>query len=206
MDRDDKQACAELIAAWGLYRDQGRWAELLATFAPDGEIAVSWFRGPFRDFVERCRQAFAAGGRSKHLIWPSTVRLNGDRAVAETSIAILVRQEIDGLLVDLTSQGRFLDRLERRERWMIIERAAIYEQDRLDPVEPSDAFDAMMKAADVAKFPAAYRYMAFRLLAAGRALALPVHCDGAAETGELYARYDSWLGDPTDDLQSRQSG
>jgi SnoaL-like domain len=194
MSLDDEQACAELIAAWGLYRDQGRWAELLSTFAPEGEIAVSWFRGRFRDFVARCRQAHAAGSRSKHLIWPPVVRLNGGRAVAETSIAILVRQDIEGVAADLTSYGRFLDRLERRDRWMIVERAAIYERDRLDPVEPSAAFDAMMQAADVAKFPAAYRYMAFRVLAAGRVLALPIHYDGAPETGALYARYDAWLG------------
>jgi hypothetical protein len=189
----DQHACAALIQAWGLYRDQGRWDELIATFAPEGEIAVSWFRGPFPDFVARCRQSFAAGNRSKHLIWPPNVRVAGRRAVAETSIAILVRQEIDGILCDLTSYGRFFDRLERRERWMIVERAAIYEQDRLDPVEPSEAFDRMMQAADVAKFPAAYRYMAFRVLAAGRSLALPIHCDGSAETAALYLRYNSWL-------------
>ena len=154
---------------------------------------MSWFRGPFADFVERCRQAYAAGNRSKHLIWPSVVRVNGDRALAETNVAILVRQTIDGVLCDLTSYGRFFDRLERRERWLIVERAAIYEQDRLDPVQPSEAFDAMMKTADVAKYPAPYRYMAFRVLAAGRALAEPVHRDGTAETDALYARYNAWL-------------
>ena len=121
------------------------------------------------------------------------VRLNGQRAVAESNIAILVRQAIDGVLVDLTSYGRFFDRLERRDRWVIIERAAIYEQDRLDPVAPSEAFDAMMKSADVAKFPAPYRYMAFRVLAAVRSLAEPVHCDGTAETAALRARYNAWL-------------
>ena len=193
MSLADKQACAELIQAWGLARDQGRWSELLSTFAPEGEIAVSWFRGPFVEFVERCRQSFAAGTRSKHLIWPSTVRTNGDRAVAETNIAILVRQSIDGVLLDLTSYGRFFDRLERRDRWMMVERAAIYEQDRLDPVEPSQAFAAMMQTADVAKFPAPYRYMAFRVLAADRSLASPIYCDDSAETIELYGRYAAWL-------------
>jgi hypothetical protein len=182
-----------MIQAWGHCRDQGRWAELLATFAPEGEIAVSWFRGSFADFVERCKQSFVAGNRSKHLIWPPVVRVRGERAVAESNIAILVRQSIDGVLVDLTSYGRFLDRLERRDRWLIVERAAIYEQDRLDPVEPSAAFDTMMRSADVAKFPSPYRYMAFRVLAAGRSLAEPVHRDGAAETTALQARYNSWL-------------
>lgn len=191
----DKQACAEVIQAWGLARDQGRWSELLATFAPEGEIGVSWFRGSFKDFVERCRQSFAAGTRSKHLIWPSVVRVNGDRAVAESNIAILVRQTIDGVPVDLTSYGRFFDRLERRERWMIVERAAIYEQDRLDPVQPSEAFATMMKNADVERFPPAYRYMAFRVLAAGRLLASPIYCDGMPETAALYDRYAAWLND-----------
>jgi SnoaL-like domain len=189
----DKYACAELIRAWGLYRDQGRWAELSATFAPEGEIAVSWFRGPFGAFVEQCRRSFAAGNRSKHLIWPSMVRIADRRAVAETNVAILVRQSIDGIPVDLTSYARFVDRLERRDRWMIVERAAVYEQDRLDPVQPSEAFNAMMRTADFARFPAAYRHMAFRVLAAGRALASPIHHDGAPETDALYARYDAWL-------------
>src|SRR5262245_56949010 len=191
----DQQACADVIQAWGFGRDQGRWSDLLATFAPEGEIAVSWFRGPFKDFVERCQKSFAAGVRSKHLIWPPLVRLNGARAVAETSVAILVRQTIEGVPVDLTSQGRFLDRLERRGRWMIVERAAIYERDRLDPVQPSPAFDALMQNAELEKFPEAYRYMAFRVLAAGRTLAEPVYRDGTSETDALYARYADWLGD-----------
>jgi hypothetical protein len=189
----DKSACAEVVQSWGQARDRGRWPELLATFAPKGEIAVSWFRGSFELFVDRCRTAYAAGNRSKHLIFPSLVRLNGGRAVAETNIVILVRQAIDGISCDLTSHGRFLDRMERRDRWVIVERTAIYEQDRLDPVQPSAAFDAMMRAADVKQYPAPYRYMAFRVLAAGRTLAPPVHCDGTPETDALYARCDDWL-------------
>ena len=190
MTIEDKHACAELIQAWGLYRDQRRWAELLSTFHPEGEIAVSWFRGPFTEFVEHCKR----GGPSKHLILPSVVRVAGERAVAETSIVILVRQKIDGIVADMASRGRFLDRLERRQAsWRIIERATIYEQDRLDPVEPSEAFDRMMSSAKASNHPEPYRYMAVRLAAAGRALAQPVHHDGAPHTSLLYARYEAWL-------------
>ena len=189
----DKHTCAEVILSWGLYRDQRRWPELISTFHPDGEIAVSWFRGPFTDFVEHCKR----GSPSKHLIMPPVVRVAGDRAVAETGIVILVRQVIDRLPVDMTSRARFLDRLERRQgEWRILERAAVYEQDRLDPVVPSEAFARMMQAADVAQYPEAYRYMAFRLAAGGRALAEPVHYDGAPHTRELQARYDAWLRRP----------
>lgn len=194
MSANDKQACAELIQLWGLCRDQGRWSDLLATFHPDGEIAVSWFRGPFPAFVERCRQSHDAGNRSKHLIWPPTVQVAGGRAVAETNIVILVRQVIEGIPVDLTSNARFLDRLERRgANWKILERAAIYERDRLDPVEPSAAFAALLQRSDAARYPEAYRYMAYRLAAAGRALAEPVFRDGSDATYALYARYQGWL-------------
>src|SRR5919198_6364327 len=86
MDANDKYACAQLIQAWGLYRDQGKWPQLLATFVPEGEIAVSWFSGSFREFVDRCQQSFEAGHRSKHQIFPSVVRVARDRALAETSI------------------------------------------------------------------------------------------------------------------------
>lgn len=190
MSIEDKQACADLIVAWGLYRDQRRWPELLSTFHPDGEIAVSWFRGPFAEFVEHCKR----GGMSKHLILPPLVQVNGTRAIAETSIVILVRQTIEGIAVDMTSRGRFLDRIERRDgTWRMLERAAVYEQDRLDPVIPSETFNLMMRQADVAHYPESYRYMAFRLAAVNRPLAEPVHVDGAPHTDALRARYAGWL-------------
>ena len=188
MTAEDKLACADVIVSWGLYRDQRRWPELLSTFHPDGEIAVSWFRGPFAEFVEHCKR----GGPSKHLIMAPLVQVNGDRATAETSIVILVRQTIENLAVDMTARGRFLDRLERRNgESKIRERAAVYEQDRLDPVVPSEAFARMMREAPA--YPEPYRYMALRLASAGRPLAEPVHSDGAPHTQALVARYAAWL-------------
>jgi SnoaL-like domain len=195
MDTNDKYACAELIQGWGLYRDQGKWKELLATFVPEGKIAVSWFSGSFAEFVDRCRRSFEAGQRSKHQIFPSIVRVNGERALAETNVTILVRQKINGVLADMTSYARFLDRLERRGgRWGIRERVAVYERDRLDPVEPSETFDQLFKASDLSIYPEAYRYMAARLVAAGRALAPVVYSDGSPQTAEVYRRYETWLG------------
>jgi SnoaL-like domain len=192
----DKIACAELIQAWGLYRDQGRWHDLRGTFTPDGHISVSWFRGPFEQFVERCRASHAAGhGWSRHHLFPSTIKFAGDRAVAETSVIIRVRQPFNGIAVDLTSCSRFLDRVERHSGgWLIAERAAIYERDRLDPVEPSPAFDELFATADTARYPEQYRYMAFRLAhAPGRSLASVIYRDGGPETADLYARFSAWL-------------
>jgi SnoaL-like domain len=193
---DDKFACAELIQAWGVCRDQGKWKELRATFTPDGHISVSWFRGPFANFVEQCRASYEAGHTwSRHHLFAPAVRLAGDRAVAETNVVIRVRQPFNGIQVDLTSCSRFLDRLERHSGgWLIVERAAIYERDRLDPVEPSAAFDELFAAADTSRYPEQYRYMAFRLAhAPGRSLAPVIYRDGGPETADLYARFSGWL-------------
>jgi hypothetical protein len=192
----DKIACAEVIQNWGVYRDQGKWKELRGTFTPDGHISVSWFRGPFEQFVERCRASFGAGHSwSRHHLFAPVVKLAGDRAVAETSVIIRVRQPFNGVAVDLTSCSRFLDRIERHGNgWLIAERAAIYERDRLDPVEPSPAFDELFKTANTAQYPEQYRYMAFRLAhAEGRSLASVIYRDGGTETTDLYARFSAWL-------------
>ena len=192
----DKIACAEVIQNWGVFRDQGRWKELRATFTPDGHISVSWFRGAFEQFVERCRASFGTGHTwSRHHLFASTVTVNGDRAMAETPVVIRVRQPFGGIAVDLASCSRFLDRLERHgDHWLIAERAAIYERDRLDPVEPSPAFDKLFEGANTAQYPEQYRYMAFRLAhAEGRSLASVIYRDGGPETSDLYARFSGWL-------------
>jgi hypothetical protein len=106
MNPADKTACADCIQAWGFARDQARWDDLLDTFHPDGHIHVSWFNGPFADFVARCREQHGKGLSAKHLLWPSRVQGHGPRATAETNVAILVRQNIDGVAVDLTSHAR----------------------------------------------------------------------------------------------------
>ena len=62
-----------------------------------GEIAVSWFRGPYPEFVAHCRRNFGRGSEAKHQLWPARVAVNGARATAETNVAILVRQTIEGV-------------------------------------------------------------------------------------------------------------
>jgi hypothetical protein len=196
MEYADKFAIAELINAWGLYRDQGKWKELRGTFTADGHISVSWFRGPFEQFVERCRASHGAGHTwSRHHLSAPVIKVDKDRAIAETSVIIRVRQKFSGVEVDLTSCSRFLDRIERHDgAWLIAERAAIYERDRLDPVEPSPAFDALFEAAETSRYPEQYRYMAFRIAhAEGRALAPVVYRDGGTETADLYARFSAWF-------------
>lgn len=191
----DRLDCMDLIQAWALCRDQGRWEELLDTFHPDGTISVTWFKGTFPDFVEASKRAAAnSKSLSKHQIGPPLVTLRGDRAMAETSIAIHGRATLDGILVDNVSYGRFLDRIERREGcWRIAERVAIYEKDRLDPVTPGEAFNRFMAETDFSVYPEAYRFIAHRLVSSGRKLVSPIIINASPEAEALYRRYRNWL-------------
>ena len=120
--------------------------------------------------------------------------MNGARATAETNVAILVRQTIDGVrsisprtaasstgwnAATAPGASSSARRCTRRTGSIRSSRRA--------------KFDAMMAKSDAAKYPAPYRYMAYRVHAAGRTLAEPVHYDGRAETEALKARYADWL-------------
>jgi hypothetical protein len=193
----DRLACADVIQEWGLARDQLRWEDLLATFAANGAIAVSWYIGPIEGFVARLRARPPGGSIAKHHLFPSLIRVNGDRALAETSVIIRVRQEIDGVLCDLTSNGRFLDRLGVISgQWKILTRSAVYEQDRLDPVAPSDRIGELIEAAQKSGFPAAYRFMGYRITATGGQLAPTVLIDNSPETAALLQQNSLWLKAP----------
>jgi len=190
----DRLACADVIQEWGLARDQLRWEDLLATFAENGTISVSWYIGAIEGFVARLRARPPGGSIAKHHLFPSLIRVNGNRALAETSVIIRVRQEIDGVLCDLTSNGRFLDRLGVISgEWKILTRSAVYEQDRLVPVAPSDRIGDLIEAAQKSGFPAAYRFMGYRITATGGQLAPTVLIDDSPETAALLQENNRWL-------------
>ena len=191
----DTLEIVQLVQAWGLRRDQGQWAELARTFTEDGTISVSWFAGPHADFIERCRATHKAlSPRSKHLIGMPVVDIEADRAIAETSIQILGRANLEGMAVDNTSYARFVDRLLRTDGgWRIGSRIAIYEKDRLDPVVPSADFDRFMQETDFSALPEAYRYLGYRLLQGGRQLLPDIIVDGSPEAERLLEETGNWL-------------
>ena len=191
----DIMAIAQVIQIWGLARDQGRWQQLGDTFTPDGCIHVTWFHGAFADFVAASRRMYQpASPRPKHVIGLPVVSVVGDRAVAETNIQILSRFQTGQLAIDNTSYARFLDRLMRGPKgWRICDRVAIYEKDRLDPVQPDPAFDRFMAETDFSAFPEPYRYLGHRLESSGRALVDGILCDGTAQAMAAIEAAHDWV-------------
>jgi hypothetical protein len=57
----DRAAITQVVQDWGLVRDTGRWAQLRSFHTPYGNVQTTWFVGSASEFVERSRQAAAAG-------------------------------------------------------------------------------------------------------------------------------------------------
>lgn len=190
--------CLELTAlaqAWGIARDQGLWDELLDIFHPEGTIAITWFAGPYAQFVAACKAMHQPRGpRTKHLISPPHLKLNGTRALSEMSVQIIGRFVVNGVAADNICYARFFDKVEKRGgRWRVLERVAIYEKDRIDPVVPSEEFDRFMRETDFSGIPEPYRYLGQRLRALGLTLNPNVLCDGSPETLETLRSGGEWL-------------
>ncbi len=188
---NDKQQIAEVIQNWGFWRDQGRWAQLASTFHPEGTIQVTWFSGRFPDFIAASREMRKGRSGSKHEIGGSRIDVSGKRAVAETNVHIMGRRALHGVECDLTAWGRFFDFLEKRERWAIVRRVAIYERDRVDPVTPGATvpFDHAL----LASMPTAYRYLGYSLASAGYKVSMDLPVDDSPALEQLHRDAEDWL-------------
>ena len=183
----DKAAIRETVENWALYRDTGRWEALLRLYTPDAIVHTTWFVGPAREFVERGKQAAARGGsRGQHFVGAISVEVAGDRAIAEARAVLLVRAPLQGIEVDVTCYCRFYDWFVRMDgEWRIKMRGGIYEKDRIDPVDPSQRIS--LDPAVLARFPAAYRHIAYVQSSNGATITPDLPTPGSAALERLYA-------------------
>jgi hypothetical protein len=190
----DREAISELINVWAYYRDRGNWEQLKDTFWPDGTISLSWFDGSFEQFVNSSREMAEKGSQAKHIVSPPFIKVNGNRAVSEANVILLARGSNGHLEIDLTTYARFYDLLEKRGgSWRIFKRTAIYESDRMDPVQPSLMFWIVSLFANFKKYPKACRFLGFALEKAGYELVQNIIEDNSKELDILYKNGDDWL-------------
>src|SRR5476651_192569 len=105
-DLIDRAAITRAVNDWGLWRDTGRWERLRALYAPDATMHTTWFAGPANEFVDRSIEKARTGARSQHFIGAASIDINGDRAIAETRMILLVRAKVGDAAVDVTCYGR----------------------------------------------------------------------------------------------------
>ena len=163
---DDRQSAADsetirgLVQDWVIWRDAGEWDRFATVWHDDGRMHATWFRASATEFIAGCKRGFEAGVIGLHMLGGTSVDVNGVRAVAQSKMQIVQRGVLDGIEVDVTCLGRFVDALEKRDgRWGIVLRQVIYELDRMVPV---DASQTLRLDRDVLNsFPPGYKHLAY---------------------------------------------
>lgn len=206
--QQDRAAISQVILRWGYFRDHGMWDELLQTFHPDGHIQVTWHIGRFDGFVEASRNMAQRGVHSRHVMKPSLIDVDGDRAIAITPVSILGRAKpVPGLEVDLTSHAQFFDFFESRSgEWRIARRICVYQQDRMDSVLPSLTFWLMGLFMPTHKFDPAYKHLGIVLSRAGYAIQPGQVVDNTDASRALYQEARAWLHENQREMNDKEQG
>ncbi len=151
----------EVVESWVVWRDQGEWDRFRTLWHPTrGKMIATWFTGTAEDFIAMADKGIARGVTTFHRLAGSVIDVEGNRAVAQSKVAISLRDKLEGVLCDVTTMGRFYDLFEKLDgRWVIVLRQAIFEKDRADPVDPSQVLKLDPEL--LAQFPEGYRHLAY---------------------------------------------
>ncbi len=189
----DRQAIAELLQNWIVWRDAGDWDRFATVWHDDGRMVATWFRASAADFIAGCRKGFDAGIVGLHALGGTSIDLAGNRAVAQSRMQIVQRAALDGIEVDVTCLGRFVDALEKRDgRWGLVFRQPVYELDRMTPVIAAQLPD--LDASLLNAFPLGYRHLAYVQTRLGFAVEKNLPGTRGPEIAALMARMQQWLG------------
>jgi hypothetical protein len=156
-----------LVTRERLARDTGDWDLLLDLYWPDSTVRVTWFTGTIAEFVSVSRDQHQRGrGRGMHIIDPVRCLHCGNRALVESRGQILIRPKLSGVECDVTSWGRFVSTIERRDgTWRLVTFDTIYSKDRIDPVIPGTMPDLNPQLLSTAR--TSYRFLTYLNRTAG---------------------------------------
>jgi hypothetical protein len=188
----DRAEITQVVQDWGLARDTCRWEKLRSFHTADGKVQTTWFVGSAFEFVERSRQAAAAGAQVQHFIGAATIELSGGRAVAETRMVLQVRAAVHGVPVDVTCYGLFHDLFVRNaDGWRIQQRVPVYEKDRIDTLVPGQKLE--LDAERLAALPDGCRHLTYVQSLGGAQITPDLPVPGTAALERLYAQGRDWL-------------
>ena len=194
---EDEHQIANLLIRWGHARDSDDWETLTGCFHDDATIHISWISGPVKDFIARSRAIATArkpGDHSKHVISGPWILVNRDRAFGRCHVNLYIRTTIDGYAFDLQTWARFFDLLERRDNvWRIVKRTAVYEKDRMDPVDPQGVPKDFFADMNLSAFPPSAKFLCYRQLRTGRSVSTNMISVYSDEERALREEGEVWL-------------
>jgi hypothetical protein len=190
----DKQAIAEIVRLERFWRDRAAWDKLAEAYTEDSKIKTTWFDGNGREFAEASREMAEKRGRSSiHMVTPTEIRVNGDRALCESLGEIHNRTTLEGVEVDTLMYCRFFSRLRRTpEGWRLASLDGIYTKDQIAPVNPAD--ELPFDFAELHELRPSYRVWAYMISRRGYDIGLEERADDRPDLLEpFYAAADHWL-------------
>jgi hypothetical protein len=191
-EMSERLAIRELVENWALWRDAGDWDRFRTVWHDDGRMMATWFQGPAEDFIRASIDGWNKGVSILHFLGGCSVDLAGDRAIAQTKMAISQRGDVDGVRCDIVCTGRFYDFIEKRAgKWGVVLRQPIYEKDRIDPIDPSVTLK--LDNALLESFPEGYRHLAYIQTRIGYKVKQDMPGLKGPEVEALYARGKAWL-------------
>jgi len=182
----------EMVENWVVWRDARMWDKFRTLWHDDGRMMATWTQGTADEFIEMSKQGFAKGVRILHSLGGNSVEVRGNRAISQTKMKIAQRAPVHNVLCDVVCTGRFYDFFEKRNgRWGLVLRQPIYEEDRMDPVDPSATL--RLDPELLAKFPVGYRHLAYLQTQIGYKVKVDMPGLTGPEVEALYARGEAWL-------------
>lgn len=186
---EDRLQITDLINGW-IHRDLGQWEQLANLAHPDGIIEITWFEGPFSEFVEGSKRMGKSDLRTKHLIGTPVVRFNGDRAVVETNAVIVADNA--RLNLGCSVHNRFYDLVEKRDGlWKLVKRQSIYDMGSF--TFPQGLVEIDRECA--ALYPREYAPLAYLLEKSGFPLDRVFATRGSELEQAMRAQANAWLTD-----------
>jgi hypothetical protein len=190
---EDKRLIQQLVDNWAVFSDAGDWDRFAECWHDDGFMCATWFQAPYADFIAARRNGFDQGVSITHSQGGFTCEVAGERAISQTKMTISQRAEVERVRVEVTCNGRFYDFHEKRDgRWGMVRRQPIFEQDRMDTVDPEAVLH--LDQTLLQEFPAGYRHLAYLQTRLGYKVVkrgLP-ELEGR-EVEKLYAEGSAWL-------------
>lgn len=184
---EDRLQITDLMNGW-IHRDLEQWQQLADTFHPDGIIEITWFEGPFTEFIAGSKRMGSSDLRTKHLIGAPVVTFNGAKAIVETN-AVTIAENAQ-LNLGCAVHNRFYDRVEKREGlWKIVKRQSIYDMGAFTfPSGPVDVDRAVVE-----KYPREYAALAYLLEKSGFPLSRVFATRGSELESKIKEEGNAWL-------------
>lgn len=155
--RADKAEILELLNYERFCRDNAMWDAMRTCYAEDSEVNISWYHGNGAGFVTASEKL---NTYAPHIIHNSLTWLNGGRAVTVMMATLQIRQNLDGVACELSSEVQLLFSTEKiGGQWYIKSFESVYLQDRLAPVLPVSSLS--LDTSELAKYRASYSCMSY---------------------------------------------